>query len=459
MQKNPKLKIWAILFWLAVWEIASLLLHQPILLVSPVRVVCRTWELAGEASFWRSILFSLSRIAAGFALGLSAGAVLAALAARWRRVAELLAPVVLLAKTIPVASFVILALIWVSSRNLSVLISFLMVFPILYTNLYDGIRNTDRNLLEMAAVFEIPPLRRVRYIYLSEIMPSLRSAVAVSLGLCWKSGIAAEVIGIPRGSIGEKLYNAKIYINTADVFAWTLVIVLVAAAFEHLVLWGMEAAARALLRDGIPQGGGALVGMSQDDTLRKDASREMTDVSVTDLKKSFGDKRVFDGYFLRIPRGEVTCVSEPSGWGKTTLLRILIGAERADGGAVTGLEQRKKSVAFQEDRLCEHLSAVTNIRLAVPRASRAEVLDAMTEVGLAAELADRPVRTLSGGQKRRVAILRALLADYDFLALDEPFRSLDDATREQVIACARRRIAGRTVLLVTHDPHEAELLR
>lgn len=460
MQKSAKLKFWAVLLWLAVWEIASLVLHQPILLVSPVRVVCRVGELAGEAAFWRSIGFSLSRIAGGFAAGLLAGVILAALAAHFERLAELLAPVVLLAKTVPVASFIILALIWISSRNLSVFISFLMVFPIIYTNVYDGIRGTDPNLLEMARVFEIAPLRRIRYIYLSEVLPSLRSAVAVSLGLCWKSGIAAEVIGIPRGSIGENLYNAKIYINTADVFAWTLVIVLVAFAFERVVLWGLDAAVKALLREdrakmtcasGTEPGGKKPSGSNP---------RVVTaEITVDALTKSFGEKNVLTNFSLRIPRGEVTSISRPSGWGKTTLLRILLGLEQADGGRVTGAEHLRRSAVFQEDRLCENLSAVTNIRLASPQATRRQALEAMEQVGLAAECVDRPVRELSGGQKRRVSILRALLAEYDFLALDEPFRSLDAGTRELVIRYTRGCIAGKTVLLVTHDPEEAEMLQ
>ncbi len=130
-------------------------------------------------------------------------------------------------KAIPVASFIILVLIWVPSRNLSIVISFLMVLPVVYTNVLNGIASTDRKLLEMAQVFRVPLSRRIRYIYLSQLLPFLRTGFSLSLGLCWKAGIAAEVIGIPKGSIGEKLYEAKVYLQTADLFAWTLVIVLI----------------------------------------------------------------------------------------------------------------------------------------------------------------------------------------------------------------------------------------
>jgi len=230
------IKFWAVVVWLAVWQAVSMALGQEILLVSPVSVVIRTGKLALEAEFWQTIMFSFSRIAGGFFLAAILGTIMAALAAGFRRVEELLAPLVLTIKSIPVASFIILVLIWVSSRNLSMLISFLMVFPVIYTNVLSGIRNTDPQLLEMAQVFELPASRRIRYIYVSQVLPYFRAACSLALGLCWKAGVAAEVIGIPDGSMGEKLYSAKIYLDTPDLFAWTLVIVLVSLAFERLFL-------------------------------------------------------------------------------------------------------------------------------------------------------------------------------------------------------------------------------
>ena len=230
------IKLWSVLVWLIVWQAVSMGLGQEILLVSPVSVVIRTGQLALEADFWQAISFSFLRIAGGFLAAAAAGTVLAALAARFRTVEELLAPVILAIKAIPVASFIILALIWVSSQNLSMLISFLMVFPIIYTNVLSGIRCTDPQLLEMAQVFDVPIGRRIRYIYISQVLPYFRTACSLALGLCWKSGIAAEVIGIPKGSMGEKLYSAKIYLDTPDLFAWTLVIVIVSLVFERLFL-------------------------------------------------------------------------------------------------------------------------------------------------------------------------------------------------------------------------------
>ena len=242
MKGRRTIRAWAVLFWLLLWQAGAMAIDQRIILVSPLTVLARLTELVPTLDFWGAIGYSLVRITAGFLLGTAAGVVLAALSARFRRVEELLAPALLAIKSIPVASFIILALILFSSRNLAVLISFLIVLPVLYTNLLSGIRAADPQLLEMARVFRIPTLRSIRYVYLPQVLPYFRSACGSSLGLCWKSGIAAEVIGMPDGSIGEQLQQAKIYLNTPDLFAWTLVIVLVSLVFEKVFLillkWG-----------------------------------------------------------------------------------------------------------------------------------------------------------------------------------------------------------------------------
>ena len=175
-------------------------------------------------------------------------AALAALAARFKRVEEWLAPPVLAMKTVPVASFVILALIWFGSRNLSVFIALVMVFPVIYTNVLAGVRAADRELAEMARVFRIPLLRRIRCITLPQVAPYFRAGCALGLGLCWKAGVAAEVIGMPVPSIGERLQQAKVYLDTPELFAWTLVIVLISVGFEKLFMAALGALERRLTR-------------------------------------------------------------------------------------------------------------------------------------------------------------------------------------------------------------------
>lgn len=245
-----KIRLWAVLAWLLIWQLASMWIGQEILLVSPVTVVITLIRLAGGAQFWLSVSSSMLRIIGGFLLAVVLGAALAGLSAASGRLREFLLPFVATVKSIPVASFVILVLIWVSSRNLSVLISFLMVFPVIYTNVLDGISQTDRGLLEMAEVFGIPFGRRLRTIYVSQVLPYFRTGCSLALGLCWKAGVAAEVIGIPQNSIGENLYNAKIYLDTPALFAWTLVIICISVLFEKGFLRAVECLVQRLERLG-----------------------------------------------------------------------------------------------------------------------------------------------------------------------------------------------------------------
>lgn len=211
-------------------------LNQHLLLASPLQVCARLISLFREPGTWRVLLFSAVRISLGFLLGFIAGTVLAVLAGKVQWVEILLWPFVVSIKSIPVASFIIISLIFFTSRQLSVFISFLMVFPVIYSNALQGVRATDEKMMEMAKVFRLSWGKRLKFIHLPALKPFLFSACSVALGLSWKSGIAAEVIGIPDGSIGEMLYQAKIYFDTADLFAWTVIIVLVSQTFEKLFL-------------------------------------------------------------------------------------------------------------------------------------------------------------------------------------------------------------------------------
>ena len=240
----------AVLFWLAVWQAAAMAIGQEAFLVSPVQALRCLLRLLPQADFWRRVGFSAGRILLGFGLGVVCSAALAVAAEICPAAEILIAPVLQLVKATPVASFIILALVWVSGRSLSILISFLMVLPVLYSAVRTGIESADVQLLEMAQVFRLPLARRVKAIWLPAILPAFRQGCSVALGICWKSGVAAEVIGLPDGSIGDALYRAKITLSTGELFAWTFVIILLSAGFEKLFLALLDkAVARVLGED------------------------------------------------------------------------------------------------------------------------------------------------------------------------------------------------------------------
>lgn len=232
---KPAVRLWAVALWLLAWQAAAMLVGQDFLLASPLRVLARLCALARTAAFWRAALFSMARILGGFLAGLILGVLAAALSARFRRMRELIAPLWLVLRAIPVASFVVLALIWVPARNLSALIVLLIVFPLLYAAALDEIGRADPRMLEMARLFRMPARRRLLYVYALPAADGIGSACATAMGLAWKSGVAAELIAIPSGSIGEKLYEAKVYLMTGDLFAWTILIVLLSALCARLL--------------------------------------------------------------------------------------------------------------------------------------------------------------------------------------------------------------------------------
>lgn len=223
------------LFWLAVWQLAAVGIGRELFLPAPLRV-CQVLikELLPSGAFWFSIGSSFLHIGAGFIAGFAAGVLLAAASYLWEPVRMLLWFPIIVIKAVPVASFVILTLLWLDSSELSVFIPFLMVLPILYLNTLSALNETDRKLLEMAKLFQISIPDRLRAVYLPQILPSVLSACSLASGMAWKSGIAAEIIGLSRNSIGNQLYQAKIYLLTPELFAWTFVIVLLSIGWEQL---------------------------------------------------------------------------------------------------------------------------------------------------------------------------------------------------------------------------------
>lgn len=193
------------------------------------------------------------------------------------------------------------------------------------------------------------------------------------------------------------------------------------------------------------------------DSLRK----EMSMLQLKDIRKNYeeGDHvvRALRGISLQFRKSEFVSILGPSGCGKTTLLSLLLGLEAPDSGEILGMEGQKLSAVFQEDRLCENTTPVSNIRLVNPSLSKEEAQGMLRDLGLEGSLG-QPVRTLSGGMKRRVAILRALAADYDVLLCDEPFKGLDQATKALVMDYFLGKTKGKTVILVTHDQGETEAL-
>lgn len=234
--KTLTTRILPVIFWLFIWQIAAVLIHNKILMAGPLETVEALVKMAGTGDYWLAVRNSTLRILLGFLTGSVLGITAAYFAYKNNIAKILIRPIAVMLKTVPVASFAVLLLIWIGSRNISVLICSMVVFPILYLSTLQGLESTDKNLLEMAQVFRMPGERKLRFIFLPQLAPFLKSAVKLAIGMSFKSGAAAEVIGQPMYSMGNGLYQAKIYLETGELFAWTVTIILISFICEKILM-------------------------------------------------------------------------------------------------------------------------------------------------------------------------------------------------------------------------------
>ncbi len=245
-QLPPYVKGLVILFWLLVWQLLSYAVKPDFLVASPLQVAISFGHLCLTQDFWLAIGYSFYKISLGFFIALIVGCLLAVFSYRSALIKELLMPIIKLFKSTPVVSFIILAILWFGSGYLATLVSFLMVLPVIYLNVLQGLDSTDEKMLEMAYVFRLSLMKRIKYLYIPAVMPYFVTACSLGLGFSWKSGIAAEVIGQPTHSIGSELYVTKLYFMTPELFVWTAVIILVSSFFEKLIMFFLHALARKL---------------------------------------------------------------------------------------------------------------------------------------------------------------------------------------------------------------------
>lgn len=223
------------LLWIAVWEIVALCVDREVFVPAPARVFVRLWELMQTGRFWGIVGSSIFRVTLGFLAGVLLGTLTGVLTAKLPLTDGLFSPLLTIIRATPVASFIILALVWMGAEATPAFISFLMVFPIMQSHVHTGVRAVSPALLEMARVYRVPALRQVKALYLPAVLPSFSAGCRTCLGLAWKAGVAAEVISIPMRSIGRELHNSKNYLETVDVFAWTVTVIVLSLLIEKLL--------------------------------------------------------------------------------------------------------------------------------------------------------------------------------------------------------------------------------
>lgn len=444
-------KAFIIFGWLVLWQLVSWMLSNALLLAGPLEVFVVLAQNLLSVSFWQSIGFSFLRIALGgiaaFALGVFASFV----AQRLPLVQEILEPAVSFLKTVPVVCVIVLMLLWVGSSWTSTIVVIMVVFPGVYYSMLEALDNIDGRLLEMLKVFKVGGAKRFLFFTWPSVLPFIVATSKVVVGMSWKSGVAAEIIGIPLGSIGEQLYLSKITLATADLFSWTIVIVLLSMACEKLVLWVLARSHTgtrflALKMSGPPK-------RIPNDT--EEESPAACKVSIA-YEHEEGKAIVVNDFSYQFSQGSRYCIMAPSGYGKTSLLKVLLGLKMPYKGSVSGFEYT--SAVFQEDRLIEDCTALENCQIVAPRDTSFSYTERVLLQLISRDKLEVAVSELSGGMRRRVELARALIASSEVIILDEPFTGLDNETRCQTAKVLLEHQAGRTIIMATHNEDDSRVL-
>lgn len=225
------------MLWLGIWAAAAAAVGQSLLLPSPLATARALAALVTQSRFWAATGLSVLRIVVGFLIGITLGSGLAILTSRYTWWRDFFSPLLSIIKATPVASFIVLALVWIRTDGVPVFATVLVVLPVAWANVSGGILSTDESLLEMARAFRLGRAATIRKIYWPSVQPYFRAAVTTSMGMAWKSGVAAEVIATPKLSLGSHLYEAKIYLDTPRLFASTAVVILLSILLEKLAIW------------------------------------------------------------------------------------------------------------------------------------------------------------------------------------------------------------------------------
>lgn len=455
LNKNQKWKGLAIVFfWLTLWQVGAMVVAMPLILPSPIEAFKSLGALIATKDFYLNVGATFQRCILGIALSFVVGVASSIFSYRSALFRQVITLPVNFLKSTPVMAVIIYALLLMNSTNVPIFVCFLMCFPVVHVNLLSGLDSISNDHLEMADIFNLSNKVKFRWIYLPSIEPEIKASLNLIAGLSWKSVVAAEVLAVPKFSMGYNLLNAKVYFETPELFAWIIAIVAIAYAFEqviHLLLakikWKEYHGSKIMEKEG---------------KIESDSIDPSSCICVEGMDKCFGKKQVFLDYDITIEPGVITAVMGPSGKGKTTLLRILAGLETADSGKID-LGCERVSYLFQEDRLLPWLNLYDNLAIVLKGKVEFGVADSMIrEVLERMELyddIDKLPQQLSGGMNRRLSMARAFIYPAGLLLLDEPFKGLDKALKDRIIHSSWDHYTkDRTVLLVTHSPNDAKQL-
>lgn len=451
-----------LLFWLAVWQAAAMIVHKPLLLPDPAETAAALAAMAGKAEFYLNIGWTFFRCMVSMALSFLLGAAASAAAYRFSAVRHLLSLPVGFFKAVPVMAIIIYVILIAEADWVAIIVCFLMCFPIVYTNILAGLDSMGNELKEMACVYKLNDVQKVIYIYGPSVKPQINSALRLICGLSWKAVVAAEVLSIPKYSIGYEMINSKYYLQTPTLMAYILVVVVLSIGIERLMNIFLEKSDAGDYRGSrLKRELGKAARRNSREAKIPDVEAASPAIEMRDLHKSYYSKQVIDHVDMTFKGGETTVLVGPSGIGKTTLARVISGLEAPDSGSLVIGGHMELSYLFQEDRLLPWLNVYDNMSIGLLKSGGLPddislKDDPVIKMAEALEISDslwKLPRQLSGGMRHRAALGRTFLARANVMILDEPFRGLDAPLRSRIIdRLWQKETESKTVIVITHEP-------
>lgn len=456
--KNIIKKLVIATIWLIIWQIVAICVNNSIFFASPVAVCKSLVSLMHTKNYYFSIFNSLVRILAGFTASFIIGFIFAFLAYEIEIIKDFIYPLILLLRSVPVAAVVVIISMVAGSDMLSFYVTFMVSFPLVYQNIIEGLTKQDKKMLELAKVYRLNFLSRFINIYLPNVYSHISGAIKTGLGMSFKSGVAAEIIVMTKDSIGLGIYNSKIYLDTKEVLAWTLSVVIISYFTEKIILllfafFNANKNNHTIIDEvkniSTLEANSCTVPLIKEfkDKYFKQLKSEGAVASLNGVSKAFDDKEILTNINLEIASGKSYCICADSGKGKTTLIKIIAGLENADGLII---KPDNISMVFQENRLFENKTVMHNLRAFNNKIVSEDIEKLLLAAGLDGVM-DKTISELSGGMKRRVSIIAALINKSDMLIFDEAFSGLDMANANLMNYMIKELAFGRTLIFTSHS--------
>lgn len=433
-------------FILIVWQLISLSIGYPAIFPPLNQLLAESSDLLLRREFYNSLGVTVLRGFIGFVLSFIIALLAGSIAAHSRFWKHFFNPIVVVIRSVPVISVVLIALLWFSPPQLPVFIALLTMLPVLYQSVLSGFEHVDRKLIEMSTVFGYSRWKTFLKIHLPSAKMLILSGVRTAAGFGWRAIIIGEVLAQPLHGIGSAMKMAQVYLNVSELFAWTLMAVLVSYLFDNLIqlLAKIRFSTFSI--------------SSENQLLHTDKNASIKKITVSNLFKSFGNTTLFENLNFQFSSEKVFLLKAPSGRGKTSYLRLLAGIIKPDSGKIAIENCKSVAYSFQDCRLCNWLTVSENIKFAIPNQHKFKEMtdNFINEIVAALELSDEMNKLpyqLSGGQQQRVALARALAAKPDLLLLDEPLNGLDNELKMKIMNFIDEYILRYKVLVVwaTHE--------